>query len=91
MERTPDGGDEPEAAIELASDLNRLRSALSQLGDRERHVLMMRFGLDPHGPRTLKEIGQQLSLTRERVRQIQNEALAKLSSQFDELRSARAS
>lgn len=91
IEGMADGSDEPEAPIELESDLMRLRSALGILGERERHVLMLRFGLDPHGPRTLKEIGEQLSLTRERVRQIQNEALAKLSSQFDELRSARAS
>lgn len=91
IEGARDESEEPEAAIDLASDLNRLRNALDVLGDRERHILMLRFGLDPEGPRTLKEIGQELSLTRERVRQIQNEALAKLSSQFDELRSARAS
>lgn len=91
IEGARDDADEPEAAVDLASDLMRLRNALDVLGARERHVLMLRFGLDPHGPRTLKEIGAELSLTRERVRQIQNEALAKLSSQFDELRSARAS
>jgi RNA polymerase sigma factor (sigma-70 family) len=86
-----DEAEGPETPIELASDLTRLHTALQVLAERERRVLALRFGLDPHGPRTLKEIGVQLSLTRERVRQIQNEALAKLSSQFDELRSARAS
>jgi RNA polymerase primary sigma factor len=38
----------------------------------------MRFGLDDEEPKTLKEIGERLGLTRERVRQIENEALAKL-------------
>ena len=39
----------------------------------------MRFGLDEEEPKTLKEIGESLGLTRERVRQIEIEALAKLS------------
>jgi RNA polymerase primary sigma factor len=45
---------------------------------REATVLRMRFGLDDMEPHTLKEIGEQLGLTRERVRQIETEALTKL-------------
>ncbi len=46
---------------------------------REAAVLRMRFGLDDKQPKTLKEIGEILGLTRERVRQIETEALQKLA------------
>jgi RNA polymerase primary sigma factor len=45
---------------------------------REAKVLRLRFGLDGEEPKTLKEIGERLDLTRERVRQIESEALSKL-------------
>ena len=58
--------------------LSQVMSMLHELEPRESTVLEMRFGLGDEEPHTLKEIGQQLGLTRERVRQIENEALRKL-------------
>ena len=59
----------------LGGEIERL---LSSLGDRERDILRLRFGLDRGEPRTLEEVGAELNLTRERIRQIERSALAKL-------------
>ena len=58
--------------------LTRVMEMLHELEPREETVLRMRFGLHETEPHTLKEIGEQLGLTRERVRQIETEALKKL-------------
>jgi RNA polymerase primary sigma factor len=58
--------------------LEPIRQIMSQLNRREKTVLQGRFGLDGENEKTLDQIGQQLGLTRERIRQIQNQALAKL-------------
>jgi RNA polymerase primary sigma factor len=55
-----------------------LREALQKLSEKERQILSMRFGLGDDNPRTLREIGDALGISRERVRQIENQALAKL-------------
>jgi RNA polymerase primary sigma factor len=55
-----------------------IRELLTELDDREAQILTMRFGLDGNKPRTLEEVGKKFNVTRERVRQIQNIALAKL-------------
>jgi RNA polymerase nonessential primary-like sigma factor len=55
-----------------------VRNVLETLEDRERDVVMLRFGLDGHQPRTLEQIGKQFGLSRERVRQIERETMAKL-------------
>jgi RNA polymerase primary sigma factor len=70
----------PESNILKADDLNQVMELLAQLDKREAAVLRLRFGLDGEEPKTLKEIGDRLGLTRERVRQIESEALGKLSS-----------
>ena len=56
-----------------------MQHAATKMDKREATVLRMRFGLDDSEPKTLKEIGESLGLTRERVRQIETEALAKLA------------
>jgi RNA polymerase primary sigma factor len=55
-----------------------LADALAELPDRERRVLELRFGLEDDQPKTLREIGDILQLSRERVRQIESRALNKL-------------
>jgi RNA polymerase primary sigma factor len=64
------------AAQELLKE--HVEDALQQLSERERAVLKMRFGLIDGRDRTLGEIGEELGVSRERVRQIEAEALAKL-------------
>ncbi|MDO8301751.1 MAG: RNA polymerase sigma factor RpoD/SigA [Sedimentisphaerales bacterium] len=60
-------------------EIARAVAFLHELEPREAQVLILRFGLDGHEPITLKQIGKKLDLTRERVRQIQHNALAKLN------------
>lgn len=60
------------------SFLAALKDALAELPERERRVLELRFGLEDDQPKTLREIGEQLGLSRERVRQIESRALNKL-------------
>lgn len=56
----------------------QFRDVLSSLSDRERKIIEMRYGLDNEQGLTLKEVGHEFGLTRERIRQIEKEALAKL-------------
>ncbi|GAB3375053.1 sigma-70 family RNA polymerase sigma factor [Amycolatopsis echigonensis] len=55
-----------------------LRRVLATLDDREQHVIRLRYGLDDGQPRTLDQIGKHFGLSRERVRQIEREVMAKL-------------
>jgi RNA polymerase primary sigma factor len=68
----------PEAQMMHTDDLSQVLHLLGALEEREAKVLRLRFGLDGDEPMTLKEIGECLDLTRERVRQIEREALGKM-------------
>jgi RNA polymerase primary sigma factor len=69
----------PDTEMVENDDLRQVMHLLDKMDPREATVLRMRFGLNDEEPKTLKEIGESLGLTRERVRQIESEALAKLS------------
>jgi RNA polymerase primary sigma factor len=56
----------------------RLREAIEGMPDRERRVLVRRYGLDERGPATLAELGVELGVTRERARQLQRNAERRL-------------
>ena len=73
----------PEDALVENDNLIHVLRQLEVMDQREATVLRMRFGLDGHAPRTLKEIGETLGLTRERVRQIETEALNKLGESLN--------
>ena len=69
----------PEDELIDSDNLVHVMRMLETMDPREATVLRMRFGLADNEPKTLKEIGETLGLTRERVRQIETEALAKLA------------
>ena len=64
--------------------LKRLKGLIDRLDDREKLILILRFGLDGARPKTLEEVSRIIGRTRERVRQIQNQALKKLRRFIDE-------
>jgi RNA polymerase primary sigma factor len=68
----------PEESLLDNDRTNEVAQAMAPLTDRERHVLSLRFGLGQDREYTLEEIGQQLAVTRERVRQIEVRALEKM-------------
>ena len=68
----------PEEAMNALVQQVEVKELLETLGDRERQVIRLRYGLDDEKPHTLEEIGEILGVTRERVRQIEARALEKL-------------
>jgi RNA polymerase primary sigma factor len=69
---------DPLGAVSLWSLREQLDKVLRTLSKRQRHVVELRFGLKDGQERTLEEIGQEFGLTRERIRQIEAQALARL-------------
>jgi RNA polymerase primary sigma factor len=72
----------PEDELLDTDNLKHVFRMLDTMDPREATILRMRFGLDDAEPRTLKEIGEALGLTRERVRQIESEALKRIAKQI---------
>ena len=68
----------PDMIVQDADELRRLADLLGTIDQRAAGILKLRYGLDGDGPLTLKEIGERIGLTRERVRQIEHEALQRL-------------
>lgn len=68
----------PAQSVVDSDDLRHLGELLDTIDARAARILKLRYGLDGNDPLTLKEIGEQIGLTRERVRQIEHESLAKL-------------
>ena len=74
----------PEALAEDALRSLAVREALAQLPERERRILELRFGIDGE-PKSLEAIGAELGLTRERIRQLETQALARLTDDLGAL------
>ncbi len=68
----------PESYVESVMLREQINQVLGDLKERERKVIILRFGLDDNEPKTLEEVGQVFNVTRERIRQIEAKALRKL-------------
>jgi RNA polymerase primary sigma factor len=75
----PAQGPGPDEVVNVSLAEDSLRRALGDLPDREREVVLLRYGIDGGDPTPLREIGRRLGITPERVRQIESRALGRLS------------
>ncbi len=76
----------PDEAAELSMRRETLQRLLQCLSYRERRVLELRYGLGGEHPRTLDEVGNAFNVTRERIRQIENQSLKKLRAMAETLK-----
>jgi len=74
----------PDEVVQDEETLSHMLMLTEKLDVRERRILELRFGLNGERPKTLEEVSQSIGRTRERVRQIQNQALDKLKSMLEE-------
>ncbi len=81
-----ENSEQPEAVLAELLRGVELQEALASLNERMRHVLELRFGLNGQIPKTLEEVGTELGVTRERVRQLESRALRELQAVAPELR-----
>jgi RNA polymerase primary sigma factor len=80
---TDESAPAPDEEAETAMRKEALKKVLGMLSPRERAVLELRYGLDGKPPRTLDEVGRTFNVTRERIRQIENQSLKKLRALAD--------
>ncbi len=81
--RNPEA-EQPDESVFEELELETLSDLLERIDEREGRILALRFGLEQDGPKTLREIGEAVGLSRERVRQIEKEALQKLKQALSE-------
>ena len=79
----------PSEMMVKGDELSTIRQLLDAIDEREARILRMRFGFDGQEPLTLKQIANEIGISRERVRQIADEALRKLNSQVNDHRPSR--
>jgi RNA polymerase primary sigma factor len=81
--------DPPEEVIAQTEEFEMILKLIDAIDEREARILKMRYGLDGREPSTLNEIGREVGLTRERVRQIEMEVLRRLQSRLKDDRPSR--
>ncbi|HWB18828.1 MAG TPA: sigma-70 family RNA polymerase sigma factor [Phycisphaerales bacterium] len=81
--------EQPDQTIAQSEEFRTILKLLDSIDERDARVLKLRFGLEGQEPLTLKQIGEEVGLTRERVRQIEVDALRKLQQQLQDDRPSR--
>jgi RNA polymerase primary sigma factor len=77
------GAVSPAESVEVQDDFEKVRKLVDALPERERLIIAKRFGLDGEDPETLDIVGKRVGLTRERIRQLQNDSLVRLRLAID--------